>query len=628
MDITKRSGIWAVCSAGALTLTLLPGVAGAAGGSALTAAGVPPAQRFEATAEAPVYRVVKEGLTAEDAKALGARAEIPVALRKDGSFSYVDVKRSGVVPSTKGKVTKDENGRRTVAQKLDLKTLRSLRVLSDGAALERARGLLPVPDGFQASPRVDHTTVDLANKRGRYTESHLLDTQVSYDLSLNKTPVVGPGARSSVSFDARGGVLSLTQSVREVELDRHVGIMSAQAAQQECSRVYGARTRLAPPTLVYYAPPLTGQGEGSIAYLVPQYSCIPAVLAEDGAQPTGLLIPASPELAPTVDVVATREGKRVSAELGIEGGQKPYAIQWSSANRTSIAKRGSSIAYKIDPRRGKVAETLTATVTDANGIVSSVSVRLGKKGGEASATGFGGGGGALASYGISSPIDEWSCAQNSSNGFRNVMNAKGHTKSFDWRGDNAWESDFKRTSNGGHDDQYADKVDIAYYTGHGSPNSFTFENTTQDDGSITPNDARWGDNYNLEWMNLESCQVLRNVDGNHDYFQRWASAFDGLHVLNGFDTNAQCNSSTGGRFAEYLFPRTFLFWTSPAMSVTQAWAQTARDLQPGGRRWRSVSPIGANGVHNLNDRFWGQGSVGPDIRAHQRTGFIAISGTT
>jgi hypothetical protein len=31
-------------------------------------------------------------------------------------------------------------------------------------------------------------------------------------------------------------------------------------------------------------------------------------------------------------------------------------------------------------------------------------------------------------------------------------------------------------------------------------------------------------------------------------------------------------------------------------------------------------------VHNLNDRYWGQGSTGPDIPASQRIGFIAISG--
>lgn len=46
------------------------------------------------------------------------------------------------------------------------------------------------------------------------------------------------------------------------------------------------------------------------------------------------------------------------------------------------------------------------------------------------------------------------------------------------------------------------------------------------------------------------------------------------------------------------------------------------DLEPGGTKWRSVSPIGPGFSFNLNDRYWGQ-----DIPASSRIGFIAISGT-
>ena len=144
------------------------------------------------------------------------------------------------------------------------------------------------------------------------------------------------------------------------------------------------------------------------------------------------------------------------------------------------------------------------------------------------------------------------------------------------------------------------------------------------DGSIVPSDARWGDNFNLEWMQLESCQVLRDTNGHADYFGRWAPAFDGLHLLNGFDTNATCvGGGTGGRFASYLFPT---FWRG-ALSVSQAWSAMANDLEPGGTKWRSISPMGPGGSFNLNDRYWGQGTTGPDIPASVRTGFISISGT-
>ena len=41
----------------------------------------------------------------------------------------------------------------------------------------------------------------------------------------------------------------------------------------------------------------------------------------------------------------------------------------------------------------------------------------------------------------------------------------------------------------------------------------------------------------------------------NDYFSRWGGTINGLHMLNGFHTNAHCvGGGTGGRFADYLFP--------------------------------------------------------------------------
>ena len=282
------------------------------------------------------------------------------------------------------------------------------------------------------------------------------------------------------------------------------------------------------------------------------------------------------------------------------------------------------MSYAIRSRnKGLAAETLTATITDANGISSVATATLGAKGGSKEAFGYGGAGGAFGSVGIEQTVDEWQCAQDSAIGFKNVMASHSQSVAFDWRGANAWEQDFHKTSTGGHDNQWVDSVDAQWYTGHGNSGGFTFKSNVPD-GSIVPSDARWGDNFNLEWMQLESCQVLRDTNGHADYFGRWAQAFDGLHLLNGFDTNATCvGGGTGGRFASYLFPT---FWRG-ALSVSQAWSAMANDLEPGGTKWRSISPIGPGGSFNLNDRYWGQGTTGPDIPASVRTGFIAISGT-
>ena len=115
-------------------------------------------------------------------------------------------------------------------------------------------------------------------------------------------------------------------------------------------------------------------------------------------------------------------------------------------------------------------------------------------------------------------------------------------------------------------------------------------------------------------MQLESCQVLRDTNGTHNYFGRWGGAVDGLHMLNGFHTNAYCvGGGTGGTFASYLFPRQILWWTLPALTVRNAWAQMAIDKEPSGVVYRSMGNIAPGGVTNIGDFFWGQGPTGPDI---------------
>ena len=612
----------------AVALTAGLGATVSAGSLAATAhaAEVPPV-----SAEAPYYKVTAEGLDPDRAQAMADRAGIRNALRRDGTFAFVNAKTYGRVPTrapATGEVGKDEKGRRTVARALDLARLKALRPLNEDKAVSLAHDLLDLPDGFEASAHPSHTRLTLSGVRGRTLASYDLDTTVNVDYRLDQHPVTGPGMRTSITFGPGGGVQGLTMATREVERAGHVGIIGPESAQEQCRRMYGPNTPLGDPELVYYAPRLTGAGKGSVSYLLPHWACEVPQKDGKGVEP-GRLVPAAPELTPAAELLATRDGTAVTGGLHVTGGQEPYRVQWSSSSHGALKGGPDGVDYATATRgRKAVAETLTATVTDANGITTAVSAVLGADGGKVEELGYGGGGGELASVGIENTVDEWQCAQDSAAGFKSVMQAKGHTVKFDWRGMNAWESDFKKTSAGGSDSSYVDSVDAQWYTGHGSPGGITFKNTTHQDGDITPSDARWGDNDNLEWMQLESCQVLRDTNGANDYFGRWAPAFDGLHLLNGFDTNANCiNGGTGRRFAEYLFPRTFLFWTSPSLTVQQAWRQMATDLEPSGRVWRSISPARSACVTNLDYKFWGQGNVGPDIPRSQLIGYVAISGT-
>ena len=187
----------------------------------------------------------------------------------------------------------------------------------------------------------------------------------------------------------------------------------------------------------------------------------------------------------------------------------------------------------------------------------------------------------------------------------------------------AFEKDFKEATLGGWDRSYVDNVDAQWYTGHGWPGGFTFKSSV-DDTSIVPRDANWGD-WDLEWLQLESCQVLADTNGTHDYFGRWGGTIDGLHMLNGFHTNAYCvGGGTGGTFADYLFPA---WWHRSALTVRNAWAQMALDREPTGVVYRSMGNLASGGVTNIGDYFWGQGPTGPDIRLGNRIGMWSITGT-
>ncbi len=163
-----------------------------------------------------------------------------------------------------------------------------------------------------------------------------------------------------------------------------------------------------------------------------------------------------------------------------------------------------------------------------------------------------------------------------------------------------------------------DNVDELFYCGHGWGGGFTFE-SEQNDGSVVPTDvvAAWGDR-DLEWLALLSCQVLKGSHGGQSWAQRWGPAFDGLHLLLGFETNAYDWSNFGKRFAEYQLGRTILF-TTFTLPVRSSWFQAAIEEQPSGVKSVVMGVGGPGGVTNYNDYFHGQGPVGPDIDDSQIT---------
>ncbi|MEA2560541.1 MAG: hypothetical protein QOH06_2045 [Acidobacteriota bacterium] len=203
--------------------------------------------------------------------------------------------------------------------------------------------------------------------------------------------------------------------------------------------------------------------------------------------------------------------------------------------------------------------------------------------------------------------------------FNSHMASGGVPVAFSWLDANAWEDDWKEPSLAGHDSNWVDDVDMAYWQGHGSPEGFSLSGCSSiDDTSVEHADARWG-NRDAEWMSLFTCLILAEESGGQRWWQRWGPTFQGLHQINSFHTVSYHSAVHGGIYAEYL--------KSP-QKVVSAWAQTSIDDQPAEVVWASMGVIGPGGLVNYNDFFWGRGPVGPDVPAAQITGFWRLSGSS
>jgi hypothetical protein len=576
---------------------------------------------------APVYDVTQEGMTSDDGAKLADAFSIPNSVQSNGAFAYTSP-AFGQVPQKAVGEGKDEAGRPITSLALDTDAIKSIRVLPDATAARLGSKLIALtglsPD-LRAEPSISHTNLDLSDAKGNLTDRVALDTAVSYKLTLGGLPITGQGAKLRIAFAGDGSVTQLSDSLRKLERGRDVPIISVAEAAKQCAALYAPGVRQGDPTLGYLFPAL-----GAVKTIYPAYTCNPS--SEQGTQANRQL-PAIQGAGPEAVFKATLRDGAVAGDASVSGGTAPYTYKWSSSSSIIPTVGDPHVEYKRAPRDGKLAgETLTLEVTDANGLTATASGNFAGDGSVAVASTPGGGGfGKLTigptDVGIENMVDEWQCAQDSATGFKNRMAAHGIATQFDFRGTNAWESDFKKTSLGGADTSYVDDIDAQWYTGHGWSGGFTFKDTTHNDGSIVPGDADWG-NGDLEWLQLESCEVLRDTNGLADYFGRWGGTINGLHMLNGFDTNAYCiGGGTGATFADYLFPWKIAGITiRPALTVRQAWAQMAIDKEPSGVKYRSMGNIGSGGVTNIGDHFWGQGTTGPDIMKASRTGMWAISG--
>jgi hypothetical protein len=232
-------------------------------------------------------------------------------------------------------------------------------------------------------------------------------------------------------------------------------------------------------------------------------------------------------------------------------------------------------------------------------------------------------------------------ADDSAEGFYNILGSVGWTQRFD-RGDNdAWERDFKRNDPGwnGADNSESpgrrgvDSVDIAWFQGHGggSPEdgggdlifnvaqddtdlqSYNYDRLDQWNENGPQDEARWGD-WDLEWIFLHACYSLKTgplhdesggYKGNYDF--GWA--LNGIHLICGFINIANWGwaSYDGEYVAHYLIDDPDDPYDLP-YKVKLAWFMGENDAQPGETNLRVIGETDTCG----EDYIWGQGTVCAD----------------
>ena len=589
--------------------------------------------------ELTLLKVTDVGVTEEQSAALGAafnqnllfvKRNVPQVFLNPDSFQQVPTipLKDPELEARLREMSEVDGESELVFPTLNVDALVEIKPMPDAAAVRQVEGvlgelgLLPV----EAASEVDHSTFEAFDIKGDpLFEPVMLDTRVNIQTFVNDIPVLGPGQQHSFSFNGDGTLTQLVLARRGLEPGDTIPLKTAtKAASDLFLSSDGTFVPDSDIKLCYYAPPLSNDQAQT---LIPHYDIGGTLYGADGQQDAKLrkLVPATDDskYVPAVQLFVNIRGNLVMASTEYWGGATPYTFQWfsGSADLSGLPPDQTSVQYEAYPRSGT--ETLTVRLTDANGVIVEATETFIIQPPAAPQTAdeyiiaASTKAGTEPDFGVERGVGDLGAANQS--GFVNRFQSEGIYKRFNWSAGAAWEQDFKL--NGG-STSYIDQADIVFYIGHGSGNGFTFE-TTNDDKNLTYTDAigAWGGG-DLEWLTLLSCQVLKSSYGGKSWSQRWGPAFNGLHLLCGFQTNAYDWHAFGGRFADWTLGRDLVIIHLPPIPIRQAWFQAKKEQQPSSVEAVVMGPVGPNNLlGGYNDYFWGKGPVSCDLRGSYIRGY-------
>ncbi len=126
----------------------------------------------------------------------------------------------------------------------------------------------------------------------------------------------------------------------------------------------------------------------------------------------------------------------------------------------------------------------------------------------------------------------------------------------------AWDRDFEQEFDlsdsdappaflSGDDDNYAETVDILFFSGHGNQDGLLFGVPDKDNGEAKYDEIQLGQGGKLKWFAIDACRILEEVAKDAAAF-RWGRAFKGLRQMLSFHMDCRDVPNRGKVFAQYL----------------------------------------------------------------------------
>ena len=577
----------------------------------------------------PSYIVTGEpsaGSLAALTQDLGLAGKVRV---ENGAVQYVAENFLAVPEKEVGVATRDEEGEPAVARSFDFAALRAIKAPDEKQAAARFEQALRKADlpiygqqPLKAMPVLGHSQFTAVSKSGEALADAMLDTHVSYTFTLDGVPLIGPGAELKAVFDQRMETTLLRAALRGLSRGPDIAVIDPASAPGLCQSAlrakFGAQSGgiQARSTLVYYAPP---PDIATVRAIYPHYVCEGTItVGKEQVLLRKLIIPAVVD-APRVELAPDFKGDQATLRAKVGGGTGPYTYVWTLPDGRQERSRSPELVFNIASGAGKRgAGTAGLMVIDANGLTAEASVAV-PAAGNALPPGM-----MSQSPGFEVGT-EWigDCgglggSQGNAGGFVSGFTGAGVPSRFNWGNFNAWQRDFLDTQFVANalDQDFVDRVDFVFYTGHANGDGFTFCSEENSGFLGFGDNPRWGD-LELEWLVIAACGPLQPDSSGQRWWQRWGPAFEGLHLYMGYQTVTFDNEQEGSIIATR---------TLAGSTVRNAWVEAATATQGASEIWAVMGVIGTAGMSNYEDHVWGEGSVGPDIRGANIVGYWMISG--